>query len=78
MTPVTPDALKRAVVEAGATGVTTHGAGALECRLPAWEVPALADRLAKLGAECQFLAAADTRERSGDFTLVYAFAPPTL
>src|SRR5262249_37013280 len=35
-------------------------------------------RLADLGAQCQFLAAADTRARTGDFTLVYAFAAPTL
>jgi Ni,Fe-hydrogenase III large subunit/Ni,Fe-hydrogenase III component G len=78
MAAVTLDGLTRAVAEAGATGVTTRGVGGLECQLPAWEIPALADRLETLGAACQFLAAADTRERSGDFTLVYAFAPPTL
>src|SRR5205823_11494933 len=37
-----------------------------------------ADRPAPLGAVCQFLAAADTRDRSGDFTLACAFAPPAL
>src|SRR2546429_2432103 len=72
------DALGHAVAESGATGVATRAPDALECRLRAGELPALADRLAELGASCQFLAAADTRASSGDFTLVYAFAPPTL
>jgi len=78
MTRVPLDALTRAVVESGATGVTARAADALECRVAAREIPALADRLAQLGATCQFLAAADTRASSGDFTLVYAFAPVTL
>ena len=78
MTRVPLDALTRAVVESGATGVTARAADALECRVAAREIPALADRLAQLGATCQFLAAADTRVSSGDFTLVYAFAPVTL
>src|SRR3989442_10015625 len=72
------DALGHAVAESGATGVATRAPDALECRLRAGELPALADRLAQLGAPCQFLAAADTRASSGDFTLVYAFAPVTL
>ena len=38
----------------------------------------MAERLAGLGVQCQFLTAVDTREQSGDFTLVYAFASPTL
>jgi len=78
MAALTLGSLRQALVEAGATGIAAREAGALECRLPSWEIPALADRLVPLGAACQFLAAADTRERSGDFTLVYAFAPATL
>jgi len=78
MARVASDALTRALVESGATGVTTRAADALECRVAVGEIPALADRLAALGATCQFLAAADTRESSGAFTLVYVFAPATL
>src|SRR5207302_10513939 len=65
MTRVPLDALTRAVVESGATGVTARAADALECRVAAREIPALADRPAQLGATCQFLAAADTRVSSG-------------
>jgi len=75
---VTIDSLRRSVVEAGAASVATSTTGGLQCRLPAWEIPALADRLAPLGVRCQFLAAADTRGTGGDFTLVYVFAPPQL
>jgi Ni,Fe-hydrogenase III large subunit/Ni,Fe-hydrogenase III component G len=52
--------------------------GSIECRLPSWEIPALADRLATLGVRCQFLGAADTRASRDDFTLAYVFAPPRL
>ncbi len=45
-------------------------------RVPAAAIPELAGRLATLGAECQVLAATDTRAASGDFTLTYVFAPP--
>ncbi|HKQ64065.1 MAG TPA: NADH-quinone oxidoreductase subunit C [Methylomirabilota bacterium] len=73
------DTLRKAVVAAGATGVGAPHDGSIQCRLPAWEVPALADRLAAVGARCQFMAAADTRTAaSGDFTLAYVFAPPQL
>src|SRR2546425_8063477 len=78
MARVASEALTRALDESGATGVTARGADALECRVAVGEIPALADRLAALGATCQFLAAADTRASSGDFTLVYVFAPATL
>ena len=78
MARVASDALTRALDESGATGVTARGADALECRVAVGEIPALADRLAALGATCQFLAAADTRASSGAFTLVYVFAPATL
>jgi Ni,Fe-hydrogenase III large subunit/Ni,Fe-hydrogenase III component G len=74
----TLETLTRALVAAGARGVAARDADQVEGRLPSWEVPVLADRLAALGAQCQFLAAADTRDRSGDFTLAYAFAPPAL
>jgi Ni,Fe-hydrogenase III large subunit/Ni,Fe-hydrogenase III component G len=74
---VTQDALRHAVMRAGAADVASS-VSAIRCRLPAWEIPALADRLAPLGARCQFLAAADTRAAGGDFTLAYVFAPPQL
>ena len=74
----TLETLTRALDEAGARDVAARGADQVEGRLAAGEIPALADRLAALGASCQFLAAADTRDRSGDFTLAYAFASPTL
>ena len=75
---LTLDNLAQALVEAGAQGIATRDAFTVEGRLPAAALPALADRLAPLGAVCQFLAAADTRDRSGDFTLACAFAPPAL
>ena len=52
--------------------------GSIECRLPSWEIPALADRLATLGVSCQFLGAADTRASRDEFTLAYVFASPRL
>ncbi|PYN20495.1 MAG: hypothetical protein DMD99_22775 [Candidatus Rokuibacteriota bacterium] len=76
--PIVLDSLRRAVIEAGAAGVAASSATAIQCRLPSWEIPALADRLATLGAHCQFLAAADTRATNDDFTLAYVFAPPRL
>jgi Ni,Fe-hydrogenase III large subunit/Ni,Fe-hydrogenase III component G len=75
---LTVEALRRSVVAAGAASLAASPTGSLTCRLPPWEVPALADRLATLGARCQFLAAADTRAAGDDFTLVYVFAPPQL
>ena len=75
---ITLDELRRSVHAIGATSVATSSMGGIQCRLPAWEIPALADRLAPLGARCQFLGAADTRAGGGDFTLVYVFAPPQL
>src|SRR5438093_1306083 len=77
-TPIALDSLRRAVIEAGATGVAPWSTNAIECRLPREEITALADRLAMLGVSCQFLAAADTRATAGDFTLAYVFAPTRL
>jgi Ni,Fe-hydrogenase III large subunit/Ni,Fe-hydrogenase III component G len=77
-TPISADLLRRAVLAAGATGVVSLSAGSIECRLPSWEIPALADRLATLGVRCQFLGAADTRAHGDDFTLAYVFASPRL
>jgi Ni,Fe-hydrogenase III large subunit/Ni,Fe-hydrogenase III component G len=74
---LTLEALQRAAKDAGATDVTRAIDGRVECRLPAGNVVALADRLAGLGATLQLLVAADTRGTSGDFTLSYTFAPPT-
>src|SRR5262249_2118876 len=77
-TTMTVDSLRRCVVGTSAASVTTPTTGVIQCRLPAWEIPALADGLAPLGVRCQFLAVADTRAAGGDFTLVYVFAPPQL
>ena len=63
---------------AGATEVAARPDDMVEARLPAWAIPALADRLASLGLEPQLCAAADTRPAAGVFTLCHAFAPPTL
>ena len=73
----TVDALAQAARDAGAGEVLADATGGVDCRLPASEVPALAERLAGLGLEPQWIAAADTRATSGDFTLAYRFAPPT-
>jgi Ni,Fe-hydrogenase III large subunit/Ni,Fe-hydrogenase III component G len=75
---ITVDALQHAVMRAGATSIAASATSGIRCRLPAWEIPALADGLAPLGARCQLLAAADTRVTGGDYTLVYVFAPPQL
>jgi Ni,Fe-hydrogenase III large subunit/Ni,Fe-hydrogenase III component G len=72
------DALAQAVRDGGAVEVASDAAGgAVECRLPASELLTFADRLAALGLEPQWIAAADTRAASGDFALAYRFAPPT-
>src|SRR5262249_55102612 len=78
MVSATLDALIEILRQAGARDVTVRGTDQVDGRLPADDIPALAERLAAVGAECQFLAAADTRARSGDFTLVYVFAAPAL
>src|SRR5438874_2425112 len=75
---LTLDSLRHAATRAGAADVASSSPSGIRCRLPAWEIPTLADRLAPLGARCQFLAAADTRATGGDFTLAYVFAPPQL
>jgi Ni,Fe-hydrogenase III large subunit/Ni,Fe-hydrogenase III component G len=72
------DLLRRAVLASGAVDVVSLSGGSIECRLPSWGIPALADRLGVLGVRCQFLGAADTRARGNDFTLVYVFASPRL
>jgi Ni,Fe-hydrogenase III large subunit/Ni,Fe-hydrogenase III component G len=77
-TPSPPEVLHRLLAHSGAEGLAATDDGALGCRLPAWEIPALADRLNPLGLELQLLAGADTRADSKDFTLCYVFAPPTL
>src|SRR5204862_130943 len=72
------DALAQAIHDAGGDEVVGDPASsAVDCRLPAPTLPALADRLAALGLEPQWIAAADTRAASGAFTLAYRFAPPT-
>jgi Ni,Fe-hydrogenase III large subunit/Ni,Fe-hydrogenase III component G len=72
------EALVRTARDGGASEVTVEaGSSRVDCRLPASEIPALTDRLAGLGLEPQVMAAIDTRESSRDFTLLYAYAPPT-
>ncbi|HEV8471554.1 MAG TPA: NADH-quinone oxidoreductase subunit C [Methylomirabilota bacterium] len=70
------EALARVARESGAADVATDG-DRLDCRLPASEIAAFGDRLASLGLEPQWVAAADTRRAAGDFTIAYFFAPPT-
>jgi Ni,Fe-hydrogenase III large subunit/Ni,Fe-hydrogenase III component G len=78
VTPIALSALAGAVRDGGAIDVTEDAAtDRLECRLSASEIPALADRLARLHLTPQLIVAADTRTTSGDFTVRYAFAPPT-
>jgi Ni,Fe-hydrogenase III large subunit/Ni,Fe-hydrogenase III component G len=70
--------LARAARDGGATDVTeAPDLARLDCRLSASQVPAFAERLGRLGLEPQLVAGADTRAASGDFTIRYAFAPPT-
>ncbi|HEX6212463.1 MAG TPA: NADH-quinone oxidoreductase subunit C, partial [Methylomirabilota bacterium] len=68
--------LERTLAEHGGTALAREG-DSLRARVRPAEVPALADALAGLGLEPQLVTAADTRRSSGDFTLVYVFAPPT-
>jgi Ni,Fe-hydrogenase III large subunit/Ni,Fe-hydrogenase III component G len=78
MSALTLASLARAVRDADATEVAEDaGLARVDCRLLPAQVPALADRLGRLGLEPQLVVAADTRAASGDFTIRYAFAPPT-
>ena len=72
------DVVACAVREAGAEAVNADTArGAIDCRLATSMLVPFADRLAALGLETQWIAAADTRETSGNFTLAYHFTPPS-
>jgi Ni,Fe-hydrogenase III large subunit/Ni,Fe-hydrogenase III component G len=73
---VSGERLERTLAEHGGTAIACDG-DSLRARVRPAEVPALADALAGLGLEPQLVTAADTRRSSGDFTLVYVFAPPT-
>jgi Ni,Fe-hydrogenase III large subunit/Ni,Fe-hydrogenase III component G len=70
-----PAALAEHVIAAGGADVDVRADGTVHCRLPRWEIPALADRLAALGLSLELLTATDTRPETGDFTLTYVFAP---
>ena len=69
-------AVERVLAAQGAAGVTRDG-DALHARIHPGEIRVLASALVPLGLELQLFTAADTRAVSGDFTLVYVFAPPT-
>ncbi len=75
MSALGPDALAAHAAAAGAADIATPEDGSVRCRLPRWEIPAFADRLAGLGLSLELLAATDTRPETGDFTLTYVFAP---
>jgi Ni,Fe-hydrogenase III large subunit/Ni,Fe-hydrogenase III component G len=78
VTAIALSALTRAVRDAGGADVTENTLGdRVECRLSASQLPALADRLDRLGLAPQVIVAADTRATSGAFAVRYAFAPPT-
>jgi len=70
---LTVDAVAGALGDLGQVRAT---AGAVGVRVPLAATATVAARLASLGAELQLLAATDTRDRSGDFTLTYVFSPP--
>ena len=69
-------AVERVLSDQGATGVARDGDG-LRARIHPGDARVLASALVPLGLELQLFTAADTRAASGDFTLVYVFAPPT-
>jgi len=65
-----------AVRDSGANAVSADAArGTIDCTLPAAALLVCADRLAALGLEPQWMAAADIRATNGGFMLVYHFAP---
>ena len=69
-------AVERLLETQGATAIARDG-DALRARVHPGEMHVLATALAVLGLELQLFTAADTRDISGDFTLVYVFAAPT-
>jgi Ni,Fe-hydrogenase III large subunit/Ni,Fe-hydrogenase III component G len=74
----TLEAVAHAVADGAIAAIAMDGAtGALECRVRADALVALANRLARVGLEVQWIAAADTRGATGHFTLAYHFAPPS-
>jgi len=75
MSAPSPALLLEAVLAAGADAAEVRPGGTVHCRLPRWEIPACAERLARLGLHLELLAGTDTRPESGDFTLTYVFAP---
>jgi len=73
----TLDAVARAVHESDAGAISVDAlARMVECRIPAHAVLAFADRLAGVGLDVQWIAAADTRAARGHMTLAYHFATP--
>jgi Ni,Fe-hydrogenase III large subunit/Ni,Fe-hydrogenase III component G len=69
-------AVERVLTAQGATAIARDGE-ALRARIRPGELRVLATALSARGLELQLFSAADTRATSGDFTLVYVFAPPT-
>src|SRR5262249_56987063 len=66
-----------AVRDCRADAVSTDAErAAIDCTLPPSALLACADRLAALGLEPQWIAAADTGAASARFRLAYHFAPP--
>lgn len=66
----------RTALGPGATEVRVRPRDEVDCRLPAADLVAAAERLGALGAAPQLVVAADTREAGGDFTMHYVFSPP--
>ena len=73
---MTSASVERVVIAEGAEAIQRRG-DALQGRIPRDRIPAMAAALAAVGLEVQLCTAADTRATTGDFTLVYIFAPPT-
>jgi Ni,Fe-hydrogenase III large subunit/Ni,Fe-hydrogenase III component G len=72
-----PETLRAALIAGGGRDIGASSVSALHCRVAVGQIPAVAGRLGAHGLELQLLAATDTRDRRGDFTLTYVFAPPT-
>jgi Ni,Fe-hydrogenase III large subunit/Ni,Fe-hydrogenase III component G len=67
--------LQDALASVGVTDARARDDGSIDCRAEVAAVPDVADALATLDLAPQLVAATDTREASGAFTLTYVFAP---
>jgi Ni,Fe-hydrogenase III large subunit/Ni,Fe-hydrogenase III component G len=78
MTPVSLEAMERALRDAGLTAVRITGRHDVEASCLPAQLPAAAGALAATGARVELVAAVDTRATSRHFTVAYVFAPPAV